>query len=117
MDDFERELKIGFLQEAEQLLGDTEQCFLNLEANPGDAAIIDRIFRLAHNLKGSSKAVGFDGIGEFAHEFESLLLKVKNGEISTSPGMVSLLLRCNDHIRAMVEGLKANLEATFDSSG
>ena len=31
MDDFERELKVGFLEEAAQLLADAEQSFLELE--------------------------------------------------------------------------------------
>jgi two-component system chemotaxis sensor kinase CheA len=78
--------------------------------------MLDKIFRLAHNLKGSSKAVGFEDIGVFTHRFESFLLKVKNGEISVGTSVISLLLVCNDHIRMMVETLKADLDARVDSS-
>ncbi len=116
MDDFEKELKVGFLEEASQLLADAEQCFLALESNPQDGAMLDKIFRLAHNLKGSSKAVGFEDIGVFTHRFESFLLKVKNGEIPVSSSVISLLLVCNDHIRSMVDILKADLDARIDSS-
>ena len=116
MDEFEKELKIGFLQEATQLLTDTEQCFLNLETAPGDKAILEQIFRLAHNLKGSSKAVGFDAMGAFTHEFESFLLKIKNGEIAPSTASLNLLLRCNDHLKTMVGALTENLEAIIDSA-
>jgi two-component system chemotaxis sensor kinase CheA len=116
MEDFEKELKIGFLQEASQLLQDTEQCFLTLEANPDDVALLDQIFRLAHNLKGSSKAVGFDAMGAFTHEFESLLLKIKHGEVERSTAAVNLLLRCNDHLRIMVDSLTQDLNAVIDSS-
>ncbi len=115
MDDFEKELKVGFLEEASQLLADTEQCFLALEADPRDIPTLDRIFRLAHNLKGSSKAVGFEDIGVFTHRFESFLLKLKNGEIPASGPIISLLLQCNDHIRMMVDTLKQNLDARIDS--
>ncbi|MBC7386343.1 MAG: chemotaxis protein CheA [Cryobacterium sp.] len=115
MDDFEKELKIGFLQEASQLLQDTEQCFLTLESNPEDPGILDQIFRLAHNLKGSSKAVGFDAMGAFTHEFESLLLKIKNGEVGRSTSAVNLLLRCNDHLKVMVDALTGDLGAVVDS--
>ncbi len=116
MDDFEKELKIGFLQEAEQLLTDTEQCFLELETNAEDASLLEKIFRLAHNLKGSSKAVGFDSMGQFTHEFESLLLKIKNKDITSTTGVLNLLLRCNDHLKQMVGALTADLEAKVDSS-
>ena len=117
MDDFEMELKLGFLEEASQLLADAEQCFLALESNPQDGAMLDKIFRLAHNLKGSSKAVGFEDIGVFTHRFESFLLQVKNGEITVSSSVISLLLECNDHIRSMVDTLKGDLAARIDSSG
>ena len=116
MSDFETELKTGFLEEATQLLGDSEQCFLSLEANPDDPSLVEKIFRLAHNLKGSSKAVGFDELGKFTHTFESFLLKIKNKEIPVVPETVSLLLNCNDHIRFIVDGLRADMTARFDSS-
>ncbi|MCM2280069.1 MAG: chemotaxis protein CheA [Oligoflexia bacterium] len=121
MDDFEKELKEGFLQEAEQLLLDAEQCFLSLESlatNPssGDRSIIEKIFRLAHSLKGSARAVGFEDIGHFTHELESLLVKVKNGELRIETSVVTLLLNCNDHLRAMVNTLKADMSARIDSS-
>lgn len=116
MSDFELELKAAFLEEASQSLGDAEQCFLSLENNPGDPALIEKIFRLAHNLKGSSKAVGFDELGKFTHTFESFLLKIKNREIPVVPETVGVLLQCNDHIRAIVDGLRRNMSASFDSS-
>jgi two-component system chemotaxis sensor kinase CheA len=115
MDDFEKELKGGFLEEAAQLLADTEQCFLDLETNSGDSSILEKIFRLAHNLKGSARAVGFGEMGEFTHQLESLLLKLKNGELKIKTSTVSLLLKCNDHLRNWVEELKNNYEATADS--
>ena len=116
MDDFEKELKVGFLEEASQLLADAEQSFLSLEASPDDSAILDKIFRLAHNFKGSAKAVGFEAMGAFAHVFESLLLKVKNGEVAKSTGVISLLLRCNDHLNLSVKALQADINAVVDGS-
>ncbi len=117
MDDFERELKVSFLDEASQALSEVEQCFLSLESDPENLDNLNRIFRLAHNLKGSSKAVGFTQMGEFTHEFETFILKIKNKEIACSPEAVSFLLVCNDQLLSMVNGLKENLEALFDSSG
>ena len=114
MDEFEEELKKGFLEEATQMIGDTEQCFLTLETSPEDRSILEKIFRLAHNLKGSAKAVGFDKLGAFAHELESYLLKLKDGTIAVQSNSVSLLLRCNDHLSQTVEGLKSNFNATID---
>lgn len=114
MDAFELELKQGFLDEAAQLLEDTEQCFLGLEGSGGDPSLLEKIFRLAHNLKGSSRAVGFEQMGAFTHEFENFLLKLKNKELAVSPGAVTLLLKANDFIKTMVAGLKSDVTATFE---
>ncbi len=116
MEDFEKELKLGFLDEAAQSLADVEQCFLSLESDPENSENLNKIFRLAHNLKGSSKAVGFNDMGAFTHEFETFILKIKNSELKATPQVVNLLLRCNDHLIQMVEALKGDLNATFDSS-
>lgn len=115
MDEFEKELKLGFLEEATQLLSEVEACLLQLEKDPENPATIDQIFRIAHNIKGSSKAVGFVAMGDFAHEFESFLLKVKNRELTPNRAVADLTLRCTDHLNMMVQQLKENLEAQFDS--
>lgn len=111
MDDFEKEMKIGFIDEAMQLLADAEQCFLTLETNPSDKPTLEKIFRLAHNLKGSAKAVGFIGLGEFTHELESFLIQLKDGKIAVSPASIALLLKCNDHVTKMILILKEDLNA------
>jgi two-component system chemotaxis sensor kinase CheA len=115
MDDLELELKQGFLEEASQLLEDTEQYFLALESRHDDQTVIESIFRLAHNFKGSSRAVGFGAMADFSHTFESFLLKIKNGEYQVTTDVVNLLLRCNDHLKHTVEELKKSFDAKVDS--
>lgn len=112
---YELELQAVFLEEATQLLGEAEQCFLMLETSPNDPSLIEKIFRLAHNLKGSANAVGFHTLGEFTHELESYLLKLKSKDIAVDCNAVDLLLRCNDRISTMVTSLKTNPDATIDN--
>jgi two-component system chemotaxis sensor kinase CheA len=115
MESFEKELRLSFLEEAKQLLNEVEQCYLQLEINPSDSSLIDQIFRVAHNIKGSARAVGFTEVGGFAHEFENLLLKIKNTEMEATQPVIDLLLKCNDHLTQMVYTLKDDLYATFNS--
>lgn len=116
MDSFELELKGSFLEEASQLLDDAEQYFLALEKSHDDRVVIESIFRLAHNFKGSSRAVGFGEMADFSHQMESLLLKIKQGELKVTTEVVNLLLRCNDHLRFTVNELKTNFDAKIDST-
>lgn len=114
MDDFEIELKHDFLQEARELLQSTEQSFLELEKDPSNKTLIDAIFRFAHNLKGTSRAVGFGQIAELTHRAENLLLEIKQDKIFANDHIVSTLLLFNDQVRVMIDGLDENLDAVFD---
>lgn len=114
MDDFEIELKRDFLQEARELLQNTEQSFLELEKEPSNKTLIDAIFRFAHNLKGTSRAVGFGQIAELTHRAENLLLEIKQEKIFANDMIVSTLLLFNDKVREMIDGLDENLDAVFD---
>jgi two-component system chemotaxis sensor kinase CheA len=116
MDDFESELKNDFLQEAKELMASTEKSFLTLENEPNNLALVDAIFRFAHNLKGTSRAVGFGQIAELTHVAENLLLDIKQGKLVVNDQVVSILLTFNDKVREMLDGLSANLEATFEFS-
>lgn len=116
MDDFEKELMIEFLGEATQILNDTEQAFLTLENDKNNADIINEIFRLTHTLKGSSRAVGFADVAEFSHETENLILQLRDKRLAATGPLITLLLECNDHVRVMVEGLKVDPAARFNSS-
>ena len=114
MDQLELELKTTFLGQADQLMAEAENFFLELESCPGDVAILDSIFRVIHNIKGSANAVGFEQIGDFSHTFESLLLKLKKGQIKVNEPMVDLLLRANDFIGEMVVSLRFDMQAKFE---
>lgn len=114
MDDFEIELRMGFLEEAEQSITDAELAFLALETEPNNDEHINKIFRLAHNLKGSSKAVGFEQFGQFTHEFESFVLRVKNNELQVTAKAISVMLKATDLVKMMVVGLRADLAAVFN---
>ena len=117
MDDFEIEIRQTFLDEAAQNLEDAEACYLGLQENVLEKDKIDTLFRLAHNLKGSSKAVGFLVIAEFTHELESFLLKVKKEELSLSQKVINLLIKSNDIVKALIENYRAgNLEYNIDPS-
>lgn len=116
MDDFELEIKKEFLGEAIMNLEEVEGSFMELESASDPKPLLDKIFRLAHNLKGGSRAVGFSDVAEFTHELENLVLKIQKGEIPLSSEIITTLLQSNDRLVEMMSELKGNLAATFDNS-
>lgn len=116
MNDLELEFKYDFLREAKDLLTQAESSFMSLESDPTNMTLVDAIFRFAHNLKGTSRAVGFGQIAELTHVAENLLLKIKQGDVLISPPLVDVLLQFNDKVTEMIDGLQADLTVTFETA-
>ena len=92
-----------FIVEARELLENMEAALLRIEKSPDDSELINAIFRAAHTIKGSAGLFGLDDIVAFTHVAESVLDRVRNGELNISSELVALLLSSGDHISALVE--------------
>ena len=91
-----------FVQEAEDLLAEVEQCALSLTEAEDSGEAINKLFRSFHTIKGSSGMCGLDGIAAFTHHVETLLDKVRAGKLGVSPALVDVVLASRDHIVAMI---------------
>lgn len=115
MDNFDLEIKTEFINESLTNLEQSEEAFLELETSDDTKPLLDRIFRLAHNLKGGSRAVGFGDVAEFTHHLENLVLKIQKGAVALNSDVISTLLRSNDRLIEMLNGLKGSFDARFDN--
>jgi DNA-binding response OmpR family regulator len=115
MDDIELVIKQEFLNEAQEMLDACEQSFLKLEQDPTDGAHIDAIFRLAHTIKGSGFAAGFDNLAHFVRDFENVLSRIRNKQLDLNGALVDLLLEANDKVRSYVDALKQDYGAILDT--
>ena len=91
-----------FAVESRELLQQMEDSLLHLEAEPGDAESVNSLFRAAHTIKGSAGLFAFDAIVDFTHVVESVLDRVRNGEVALDEALMGLLLPCCDHIGTLV---------------
>lgn len=98
-----------FIDEAHTLLSDMEHFLLEIEAGEASMAQhIDAIFRAAHTIKGSAGLFGFDAIVAFTHNVESVLDKVRAGQLPLDEHLISLMLQCQDHIASLIRQLEDN---------
>lgn len=116
MDEFDLEIKKEFINEALMNLEEAEGSFMELETASDKKPLLDKIFRLAHNLKGGSRAVGFGDVAEFTHQLENLVLKIQKNEIGLSSEIVTTLLKSNDRLVEMLAELKSNVSASFNNA-
>ncbi|MBT9488632.1 MAG: chemotaxis protein CheA [Rubrivivax sp.] len=100
---FIREALPAFISEAQEQTEQLEQLLLQLEDTPDDRELLDALFRCAHTVKGSAGIFGLDAVVGFTHHVESLLDRLREGQVVLTPALSTLLLRCNDEIRALID--------------
>ena len=101
-----------FIVESRELLDSMEEALLRIEQTPDDADTINAIFRAAHTIKGSAGLFGLDDIVAFTHVAESVLDKVRSGELGVDANMAAALLASGDHIRELVDGVASGNDMT-----
>lgn len=92
-----------FFAEARELLARMEESLLRLENDPADTDAIHAAFRAAHTIKGSAGLFDLKDIVAFTHKAESLLVKLRDGSMQVDEMLIALLLRCCDHLGALLD--------------
>lgn len=108
--------KLGFLDEAADLLEEANENILRAESG-GDLELFNAVFRCIHTIKGSAGGFGFDGISEFSHHLETMLDKLRTGELKINADITDLLLKGIDTLFEMVDYARDRKEYNKDLSG
>jgi two-component system chemotaxis sensor kinase CheA len=105
-----------FFAECRELLQDMEDALLRVEQEVDQSDSIGAIFRAAHTIKGSAGLFGLDGIVAFTHVVESVLDRVRQGEVAISGELVAAFLDSCDHIGNLVESVAAEKSEPDDAT-
>ncbi len=93
-----------FIDEAREITENLSTGLLDLERSPeGDSGLVNDLFRYFHNLKGNSGIIGFHELNSLTHEAETLLNRVRHGEMPVSRELVDLLLLVVDVMDALTD--------------
>ena len=106
----------AFYEETDELLAAMEAALLAVESSTGEdrAEHLNAMFRAAHTIKGSAGLFDFRDVVTFTHLIESVLDRVREGELAVSPSLVQLLFACRDHINELVEATRDGAVSTID---
>ncbi len=108
-EDADAELIGEFIAEGTDLIENAEEALLNLETNPDDMESVGTVFRAFHTVKGTAAFLELSLISELGHHAESLLSRVRDGEIRYSGGYADLSLRALDMIKDLITRVQAAL--------
>lgn len=117
-----------FLDEATDHLEHAERLLLELEAGQGQDDHVHELFRQIHSLKGGA-ALAFSASGgapgaklleqtrDLAHRLETVLQRLRAGQLAVSHEMISLSLRAIDQLGSMVAAIASKQSEPLEGLG
>ena len=107
-----QELLEDFLIEAFEMIEALDQDLIELENNPDDLDLLNKIFRVAHTIKGSSGFLNFEKLAHLTHHMEAVLDKARKGELKITPEIMDVILESVDLMKAILEYIRDNGDDT-----
>src|SRR5213080_921850 len=103
-----------FLTESREHLTAINQWLLQLERDgaTGSAEPVSAIFRAVYTVKGMSATMGYVVVAELSHELETLLDRVRRGELPVNAELMDLLFRSADVLESAIEGVVAGRDVS-----
>jgi HD-GYP domain-containing protein (c-di-GMP phosphodiesterase class II) len=96
-----------FIESLHDLAPDIERDVSRLKNAPGDRDILGSLFRAMHNIKGDATLCRVELAVAIAHPIETLLARLRNGEINFSDTLAEAVLLAIDRLELAVESLRA----------
>jgi len=99
-----------FLIESTENLDRLDQELVKLESSPASKELLASVFRTIHTIKGSCGFLGFARLEKLAHAGESLLSRLRDGQLTLTAEVTSGLLAMVDAVRQMLASIKTSGE-------
>lgn len=97
-----------FLIEANEVLDHFDRDMVELEKTPSSRPLLDGIFRGIHTIKGTSGVLGLEKLVSISHVGETLLCKMRDGEMLLNPEITTALLAMSDALRQILDSIAAS---------
>ncbi|HEY4073628.1 MAG TPA: chemotaxis protein CheA [Herbaspirillum sp.] len=104
-----------FFDEAEEGLAEMEKLLLSVDVSNPDTEVLNAIFRAAHSIKGGSATFGLTDLTDVTHVLESLLDKLRKGEMPLTGKHVDAFLWAKDVLKSMVDGHRHGSAVDLDA--
>ena len=91
-----------FFEEADEHLVSIEALLLEIDVVAPDDEAVNAVFRAAHSIKGGAGMFGFTDVTDLTHEAETLLDRVRKGQLPLTVEIVDAMLETGDAIKAQL---------------
>jgi len=99
------EMLQDFLTEAGELLADVDRKLVDLEKRPGDAGLLNDIFRGFHTIKGGAGFLSLAGMVDLCHLTENVFDRLRKKELALEASIMDAILDATACVRSMFDAL------------
>lgn len=104
-----------FFDEADELLAEMEKLLLAIDVVAPDDEDLNAIFRAAHSIKGGAATFGLGDLTEVTHVLESLLDRIRKGEVLLTIKHVDAFLLAKDVLKMQLDGHRLGTSVDRDA--
>ncbi len=102
-----------FIQETREHLEAMTEALITLENNPEDTDALNRIFRSAHTVKGSSAMMGYEGLSKLTHAMEDAFDQLRKGA-KMPEGLMDVIFESMDLLESGINNLENGADEALD---
>jgi two-component system, chemotaxis family, sensor kinase CheA len=95
-----------FLVESHENLDQLDRDLVELERQPDSRDLLSSVFRTLHTIKGTSGFLAFGTLESVTHVGESLLSRLRDGELTLDPQMTTVMLEMVDAVRTLLADIE-----------
>ena len=99
------EIAADFLIEAGEIVEQLGGQLVDLEKSPGDAALLNAVFRGFHTVKGGAGFLNLVPMVEICHACEDVFNRLRSGAFALTPEILDDILKSVDALHAMMQAL------------
>ena len=96
----------SFVTESRENLETISNCFLQLETNPDESALMDELFRAVHTMNGSSGLFEIQAFTKVVHAAEDVLDKIRAGHLALTSEQIDTFLDSMDLVSVWLDALE-----------
>jgi two-component system chemotaxis sensor kinase CheA len=102
-----------FRAESRDRLFEMNTALLAIERG-GGAERISELFRAVHSVKGMAAAMGYNSVRDLSHALESLLSKLRQELIYSTPSLMNTLFEAIDSLESSIAAVSADPDTVVD---
>lgn len=103
-----REIVESFLIESKEIVDSLDLDLIELEKNPTDENLLNKVFRSFHTIKGSSGFLNLTKLTALTHRCEDILNKLRKKEANLNSEIMDSILLGYDKMKELLQSIENN---------